>query len=116
MEARNSFLLGGMRKGPQSMGARDALETATRGSGGCLGREGELGVLAPGAAGDLVCWPMEGVQFAGALSDPVEAWLRCGPVSARHTVVAGNVLVEHGELTAGGVEEMLDRHRAISAR
>ena len=116
MEARNSLLLGRMRKGPQSMGARDALEIATRGSAGCLGREGELGVLAPGAAGDLVCWPMEGVAFAGALSDPVEAWLRCGPVSARHTVVHGKVLVEDGALTVGGVDEMLARHRTISAR
>ena len=34
--------------------------------------------------------------FAGALSDPVEAWLRCGPVSARHTVVGGRLVVEDG--------------------
>jgi 8-oxoguanine deaminase len=116
MEARNALLLGRMRLGPQSMGARDALEIATRGSAACLGREGELGVLAPGAAGDLVCWPLTGVEFAGALSDPVEAWLRCGPLAARHTVVAGQVVVEDGNLTAPGVEAMLARHRTISAR
>jgi hypothetical protein len=63
-----------------------------------------------------VCWPLEGVAFAGALSDPVEAWLRCGPVSARHTVVHGRVLVEDAALTVGGVEEMLARHRTISTR
>jgi len=114
MEARNALLLARMRKGPQSTGARDALEIATRGSAACLGREGELGVLAPGAVGDLVCWPLEGIKFAGALSDPIEAWLRCGPVSARHTVVNGSVLVEGGELTMSGVDTMLDRHRAIS--
>jgi cytosine/adenosine deaminase-related metal-dependent hydrolase len=116
MESRNALLLGRLRRGPQAMGARDALELGTRGSAGCLGREGELGVLAPGAVGDLVCWPQEGVAFAGALSDPVEAWLRCGPVAARHTVVAGRVLVEDGQLTVPGVEEMLARHHAISAR
>ena len=116
MEARNALLLGRLRRGPQAMGARDALEIATRGSAGCLGRTGELGVLAPGAVGDLVCWPLEGVAFAGALSDPIEAWLRCGPVSARHTVVQGRTLVEDGLLTLGGVEEMLGRHRVISAR
>ncbi len=43
---------------------------------------GEIGELSPGAAGDVACWPQEGVQYAGALADPVEAWLRCGPVSA----------------------------------
>jgi cytosine/adenosine deaminase-related metal-dependent hydrolase len=116
MEARNALLLGRLRRGPQAMGARDALEIATRGSAGCLGRDGELGVLTPGAAGDLVCWPQEGVAFAGALSDPVEAWLRCGPVTARHTVVNGRVIVEDGQLAIGGVEEMLARHQAISAR
>jgi cytosine/adenosine deaminase-related metal-dependent hydrolase len=116
MEARNALLLGRLRKGPTSMGARDALEIATRGSARCLGREGELGQLSPGAAGDLVCWPLEGVQFAGALTDPVEAWLRCGPVSARHTVVHGNVVVRHGTLVPPGEADMLRRHRAISAR
>ena len=59
-------------------------------------------MLAVGAAGDLVCWPLEGIAFAGALTDPVEAWLRCGPVAARHTVVAGRAVVRDGELVAAG--------------
>ncbi len=116
MEARNALLLGRLRKGPTSMGARDALEIATRGSARCLGRDGELGQLSPGAVGDLVCWPLEGVQFAGALTDPVEAWLRCGPVSARHTVVHGKVVVRNGTIVVQGEADMLRRHRTISAR
>jgi cytosine/adenosine deaminase-related metal-dependent hydrolase len=116
MEARNALLLGRLRKGPASMGARDALEIATRGSARCLGREGEIGQLSPGAVGDLVCWPLEGVQFAGALTDPVEAWLRCGPVSARHTVVNGKLVVRNGTIVASGEADMLRRHRTISAR
>ena len=116
MEARNALLLGRLRKGPTAMGARDALEIATRGSAGCLGRIGELGELSPGAVGDLVCWPLEGVAFAGALTDPVEAWLRCGPVAARHTVVQGKVVVENGSIVTPGIEDMLRRHRAISSR
>jgi len=116
METRNALLLGRLRRGPAGMSARDALEIATRGSAGCLGRTGELGQLSVGAAGDLVCWPLEGIAFAGALTDPVEAWLRCGPVAARHTVVNGRLVVENGNLTATGVDEMLARHRTISAR
>jgi cytosine/adenosine deaminase-related metal-dependent hydrolase len=117
LETRTALLLGRLRHGPRAMGARDALEIATRGSAGCLGRDdGELGQLAVGAAGDLVCWSLDGIAFAGALSDPVEAWLRCGPVAAKHTVIAGNVVVENGALTAPGVEEMLRRHREISTR
>ncbi len=87
---------------------------ATLGSARCLGREGELGVLEAGAGGDLVAWPLEGIRFSGAWSDPVEAWLRCGPVSARHTVVAGKSVVEDGELQLPAIDEMLSRHNAIS--
>jgi hypothetical protein len=37
-------------------------------------------------------------------------------VTARHTVVNGKVVVEDGAIVAPGEEEMLRRHRAISAR
>ena len=116
LEARGALLLGRLRKGPTAMGARDALAIATKGSAACLGRTGEIGTLTVGAAADFVCWPLEGIAFAGALTDPVEAWLRCGPVSARHTVIAGQTVVEDGSLVAGGVEEMLRRHRQVATR
>jgi len=116
LEARGALLLGRQRHGPEGMTARDALDIATRGSAACLGRGGELGTLRVGAAGDVVCWPLTGLAFAGALTDPVEAWLRCGPVSARHTVVAGVPVVENGELINPRVDEMLSRHRAAAFR
>jgi cytosine/adenosine deaminase-related metal-dependent hydrolase len=96
METRNALLLARVRLGAEAMAARDALEIATRGSAACLGRQGEIGQLTPGAAGDVVVWPLEGIAFAGALSDPVEALLRCGPVGARHTIVAGRFVVRDG--------------------
>jgi hypothetical protein len=34
-------------------------------------------------------WSLTGPSFAGALADPIEAWLRCGPAAARDTVVHG---------------------------
>ncbi|MCU1378419.1 MAG: amidohydrolase, partial [Acidimicrobiales bacterium] len=116
MEARNALLQAKLRHGPQSFGARDALSLATTEGARCLGREGEIGVLAPGACGDLVAWPLDGVRFAGALSDPVEAWLRCGPVSARHTIVAGKSIVTEGQLVHPDVDSMLTRHRAAAER
>ena len=107
---------GRLRRGPTAMGARDALEIATRGSAGCLGRDGEIGQLRVGAPADLVVWPLDGLAFAGALTDPVEAWLRCGPVAARHTVVAGLPVVRDGVLVASGSEDILRRHRQTAAR
>jgi cytosine/adenosine deaminase-related metal-dependent hydrolase len=114
LEAHTALLLGRLRTGPTTMSARDALEMATLGSARCLGREAHNGFLAPGACGDLVAWPLEGIRFAGAWSDPVEAWLRCGPVAPRHTVVAGRPVVRDSALAVPGLDEMLKRHAAIS--
>ncbi|WP_255725429.1 8-oxoguanine deaminase [Frankia sp. Cj3] len=116
LEARTAMLLGRVRGGAASMSARDALEMATRGGAGCLGRTGEIGELSVGAVGDLVVWPLDGISFAGALTDLVEAWLRCGPVAARHTVVAGRTVVADGMPVHPGLAEMLRRHRMIAAR
>lgn len=115
LEARGALLLGRQRKGPTGMTARHALDIATRGSAACLGRSGELGTLSVGAAGDLVCWPLTGIAFAGALTDPIEAWLRCGPVAPRHTVVAGVAVVRDGALVHQGTEEIIRRHRRAAA-
>jgi cytosine/adenosine deaminase-related metal-dependent hydrolase len=114
LEARTALLLGRLRRGPAAMHARDALELATSGSAACLGRTNELGVIAPGSAADLAVWPLDGPQFAGAHSDPVEALLRCGPVSARHTIVNGKFVVRDGSIVAHGLDDMLRRHKRIS--
>jgi cytosine/adenosine deaminase-related metal-dependent hydrolase len=115
-EARAALLLGRQRRGPSGMTAREVLDMATRGGAGCLGRAGEIGELTVGAVGDLVCWPQEGIAFAGALTDPVEAWLRCGPTAARHTVVGGRMIVRDGELTVADTVDVLARHAVVAAR
>jgi hypothetical protein len=45
----------------------------------------------------------------------VEGWLRCGPVSARHTVVGGRLVVEDGVPVHGALDEQLAVHRRVSA-
>lgn len=116
LEARQALLLGRQRLGPTGMTARQVLDIATRGGAACLGRPGEIGQLTPGAAGDVVVWQRPAVQLAGAHSDPVEAWLRCGPTAARETVVAGKVLVESGSPAHPGLPDILRRHETISRR
>lgn len=116
METRNALLLGRLRGGPRAMQAREALELATLGGARCLGRTGAIGELTAGAAADVVVWPLEGVQHAGAWTDPVEALLRCGPNAARHTIIAGRFVVRDGRLTDGRIDELLRRHGAVSRR
>jgi cytosine/adenosine deaminase-related metal-dependent hydrolase len=115
-ETRLALLLSKLSSGADAASARDALEMATRGGAACLGRQGELGQLSVGAAGDLVAWRLDGVAYAGAVSDPVEALLRCGPASACHTVVGGRLVVEGGQLVSNQIDDHLRRHRAAASR
>jgi cytosine/adenosine deaminase-related metal-dependent hydrolase len=113
LEARQAMLVAKLRDGAHAGTARMALECGTIGGAGCLGRDGELGVLVPGAVGDLAVFRLDGVPFSGAVADPVEAWLRSGPSSAWHTVVHGRSVVADGRLVHPGVDDMLrlhDRH------
>jgi cytosine/adenosine deaminase-related metal-dependent hydrolase len=115
LEARQAMLLAKLRDGAGAATARTSLEIATEGGAGCLGREGELGTIAVGAPADLAVWRLDGPRFAGAVADAVEAWLRCGPVSAWHTVVHGRFVVRDGELTHPHLPAMLRRHAVLAA-
>jgi cytosine/adenosine deaminase-related metal-dependent hydrolase len=116
LEARQAMLLAKLRNGASAGTARMSLEIATRGGAGCLGREGEIGEISVGSVGDVAVWSLTGPSFAGAIADPVEAWLRCGPASAKHTVVHGRVVVRDGHLTHRSLDEMLKSHHSISSR
>ncbi len=116
LEARQAMLLAKLRDGASAGNARMALEIATRGGAGCLGRIGEIGELSVGAAGDVAVWSLQGPRFAGAIADPIEAWLRCGPVSATHVVVNGKSVVRDGELVSPRVDEMLRSHDRLARR
>ena len=116
LEARQAMLLAKLRNGASAGTARMSLEIATRGGAGCRGREGEIGKISVGSVGDIAVWSLTGPSFAGAIADPVEAWLRCGPASAKHTVVHGRVVVRDGQLTHPALDEMLKSHHSISSR
>jgi cytosine/adenosine deaminase-related metal-dependent hydrolase len=116
LEARTAMLLAKLRNGAAASSGRMALEIATRGGAACLGRSGELGELSVGSVGDVAVWSLEGPVFAGAIADPVEAWARCGPVSARHTIVGGHDVVAGGVVVHPSLDEMLRRHHTVSER
>jgi cytosine/adenosine deaminase-related metal-dependent hydrolase len=116
LEARQAMLLAKLRNGAAAGTARMSLEIATRGGAGCLGRIGEIGEISVGAVGDLVIWSLTGVAFAGAVADPIEAWLRCGPTGAKHTIVQGKLVVDNGQLVSNKVDSMLATHRTVAKR
>ena len=114
--------------GPSLLDHRDAAPTgaapgesesergATIGGAGCLGRLGEIGELSIGAVGDIAVWSLEGPQFAGVVDDPVEGWLRCGPASAKHTIVHGRAVVRDHQLVSPKLGAMLRDHERLARR
>jgi cytosine/adenosine deaminase-related metal-dependent hydrolase len=114
LEARQAMLLAKLRNGAAAADARMALEVATIGGAGCLGRLGEIGQIAVGQVGDIAIWDVTGVRFAGAIADPIEAWLRCGPISVRDTIVHGKFVVRDAQLVSNKVDEMLAVHTKLS--
>ena len=69
-----------------------------------------------GAVGDVAVWSLTGPSFAGAIADPVEAWLRCGPTGARDTIVHGRAVVRDGVLVSDRLDEMLAAHDTLARR
>ena len=116
LEARQAMLLAKLKSGADAADARMALEVATIGGAGCLGRLGEIGQLQVGMVGDVAIWDLTGIQFAGAIADPIEAWLRCGPTSARDTIVHGKAVVRNKELVSTKVNEMMTTHTRIATK
>ena len=98
------------------MNARIALEIATRGGAGCLGRQGEIGELSVGSVADIAIWKLEGPAYAGVLDDLVEGWLRSGPNQAWQTIVNGKVVVDRGQLVNPQLDAMLAQHATIARR
>lgn len=93
-----------------AMPPQKVIRMATRGGAEILGQP-EIGQIAPGMAADLALFRLDRIDFAGAMADPAHAVLFCGSAPrAEYTIVAGQVLVEKGELT--GIDEQAVFHQA----
>ncbi|MEU8304177.1 8-oxoguanine deaminase [Actinomadura sp. NPDC048955] len=114
-ELRQAIYMQRARYGPTALNARQALEMATLGGARCLGRDDELGALAPGRLADIALWRIDG--FRAAVDDPVVA-LAFGPTPplerllvGGRTVVDGDTLVTVPQDEAG--RRGADAHRRL---
>ncbi len=94
-ELRQALYTARLREGrPDALMPAEAVEMATAGGAGCLGR-GDVGAVRPGLRADLVVWPGHDL---GDVEDPL-AGLVLGPDRrARHVLVAGSPVVGDGEV------------------
>lgn len=113
-EARQAMLLQrvgwpGFESRADRLSAREALRLATRGGAAILGRE-DIGSLEVGKVGDVVAFRVDGLEHAGAHSDPVAALLTCAPVRAWLSVIHGRIVVQEGQLCGVDLQQLLERH------
>lgn len=115
-EARQALLLQRLRDGAEACSVRDALKIATRGGAKVLGREGHLGQLRPGYQADLAAFAVNDVWHTGSVHDPVASLLLCYSGVAAYTVVAGEVVVDRGQLQTMDLPTLISSHRDMSLR
>ena len=112
-EARQAMLLQRVGFGPQAMTARQALELATRGGARVLNRD-DIGHLAIGMAADIVAFDVRGLDFAGAMADPVAALVFCTPAKASWSLINGRVIVREGHLVTLDLGRQVETHNRLS--
>ena len=111
-DARLALQVGGQAE--RSPTAAEVLGMATAGSATGLGRS-ELGHLEPGAAADLCCYDITGVDDAG-VGNPLAGLLWANPGRRpKHVVVAGRVVVRDGELQTADSSGLATRLRRMMA-
>lgn len=113
-EARQAMLLARVGHGPAAMSARQALEIATLGGARVLDRD-DIGALAPGMSADLVAFPVDGLELAGAaVHDPVAALVFCTPPTVRHSVINGKPVVRDGEFLPLELAPLVATHNRLA--
>jgi cytosine/adenosine deaminase-related metal-dependent hydrolase len=93
----------------QWISAEEVLYMATRGGARCLGRD-DIGSLAPGKAADLILIDTRRLSYAGAGSDLLAALVFSPwPEPVDTVMVAGQIIVENGELEDVDVPALVER-------
>ena len=78
--------------------------------------ETDIGSLEAGKCADFIAIDMNRLEFAGALHDPLAAFLFCNPVKVDVNVVGGKFVVKDGELQTLDLPTHIEKHNQAAAR
>jgi len=113
MEARNAMMISRLREKSNWLSARDVLRIATRGGADALGRD-DIGQISRGKCADLALFSVDGLEYAGGMSDPLASLIftvRTSPVD--HLIVNGKHLIKNGE-TEIDEKVLVKKHNILS--
>ncbi len=111
-EARQAMLLQRVQSGAKAMGAREALEIATRGGASVLNRD-DIGAIEVGKAADFAAYRLDTIDMTGASWDPVAALVFMGPHKAWHTYVQGRAVVKEGLIATLDLNKAMEQHKKL---
>jgi cytosine/adenosine deaminase-related metal-dependent hydrolase len=113
-EVRNALLLQRVYYGAHALSPTQAMEIATLGSAKLLGR-GDVGVLAPRMAADLIAVKLDRLSFAGGLHDPVAALVLCDAGRVDLSIVNGQIRVQDGRLADIDLPDLIQQQNKLAA-
>ncbi len=113
-ELRMAMLLQRLKSGAQKISHLDAIRWATNGSAACIGRS-DIGELTVGKQADLAMFSLKEPRFSG-FNDALASLVLSGAQKAEFVMVAGNWLVENGELSGIDLEKLLADHQLAAEK
>jgi len=112
-ELRQALMISRLREQAHWLNVREVLWMATRGGAAVLGRD-DIGELAVGKQADLALFSVQGLEYAGSLSDPLAALLftvRTSPVD--HLIVGGKIQIKEG-IPKVNLDQLIQQQNRIS--
>jgi cytosine/adenosine deaminase-related metal-dependent hydrolase len=115
-EMRQALLLQRIRYGADAISVPQVFTLASRNGAGVLNFSG-VGKLEQDWGADLVLFDVHGLEYAGALSDPLAALLFAG-INHRceFSIINGRLVVERGRLTGVDEGQLAEKANRIAAR
>jgi len=112
-ELRQALMISRLREQAHWLNVRQVLWMAARGGAAVLGRD-DIGELAVGKQADLALFSVQGLEYAGSLSDPLAALLftvRTSPVD--HLIVSGKIQIKEG-IPKVNLDQLIQQQNRIS--
>ena len=113
-ELREAMLLQRLKSGASKISHLDAIRWGTSGSAACIGRS-DIGELSVGKQADIAMFSLKEPRFSG-FGDALASLILSGAHKADFVLVAGNWVVEKGELTGMDLEKLLADHQQASEK
>lgn len=115
-EIRHAMLLQRVKFGADSISPKEALYFGTVGGAKVLKLDHEIGSIEQGKAADIIGFKLNRLEFAGALTDPINSIVFCDSKNVDFSMINGKIIIENGNFINIDPEYFIDKQNQISKR